>query len=118
MTGEGPPPIRLEHLSKHYGAFAALRDVSLEVRPGEIFGFLGLNGAGKTTTIRILLDLVRATSGRAFVFGEDCRSNGVAARAQIGYLPGELGFYEDLTGEATLDVLGRLSARVIDKRRQ
>jgi ABC-2 type transport system ATP-binding protein len=112
------PAIRLEHLSKHYGPFAALRDVSLEVRPGEIFGFLGLNGAGKTTTIRILLDLVRPSAGQAFVFGKDCRTSGVAVRSQIGYLPGELGFYGDLTGEATLDVLGRLTARVIDKRRQ
>src|SRR5215212_3960993 len=118
LTSDRPPAIRLEQLSKQYGSFAALRDVSLEVHAGEIFGFLGLNGAGKTTTIRILLDLVRPSSGRAFVFGENCRTRGVAARAQIGYLPGELGFYSDLTGDATLDVLGRLTARVVDKRRQ
>ncbi len=74
--------------------------------------------AGKTTTIRIVLDLVRPSSGQAFVFGENCRSSGVAARAQIGYLPGELGFYGDMTGDATLDVLGRLTERMPDKRRQ
>jgi ABC-2 type transport system ATP-binding protein len=92
--------------------------VSLEVVPGEVFGFLGLNGAGKTTTIRILLDLVRATSGRAFVFGVDCHSGSVEARSRIGYLPGELGFYGDMTGEATLTVLGRLTRNRVDVRWQ
>ena len=67
MTLNGLPAIRLDHLTKQYGRLVALKGVSLEVEAGEIFGFLGLNGAGKTTTIRILLDLVRATSGRAFV---------------------------------------------------
>ena len=69
MPGEAAPAIRLEHLAKQYGGVAALQGVSLDVWPGEIFGFLGLNGAGKTTAIRILLDLVRPTSGRASVFG-------------------------------------------------
>jgi ABC-2 type transport system ATP-binding protein len=114
MTGESAPAIRLEHLAKQYARVTALRDVSLDVQPGEIFGFLGLNGAGKTTTIRILLDLVRSTSGRATVFGADCRTQGLQARAQIGYLPGELGFYGDLTGAATLDFLGRLEGRPTD----
>ena len=107
--------IHLERLGKHYGQVTALTDVSLDVQRGEIFGFLGLNGAGKTTTIRILLDLVRATTGHAFVFGANCRTDGVAVRAQIGYLPGELGFRGDMTGEATLDLLGRLHARSIDR---
>lgn len=107
--------IRLEALGKRYGRVTALTNVTLEVKRGEIFGFLGLNGAGKTTTIRILLDLVRATAGRAFVFGADCFTDGLAARAQIGYLPGELGFRGEMTGEATLDFLGRLHARRIDR---
>jgi ABC-2 type transport system ATP-binding protein len=118
MTPDGLPAIRLDHLTKQYGRLFALKGVSLEVRPGEIFGFLGLNGAGKTTTIRILLDLARATSGRAFVFGIDCHRQGVEARTRIGYLPGELGFYGDMTGEATLDVLARLSRQRIDARWQ
>jgi beta-exotoxin I transport system ATP-binding protein len=118
MTGDAPPAIRLDALSKHYGRVAALRSVSLDVRPGEIFGFLGLNGAGKTTAIRIVLDLVRPTSGRAFVFGMDCRTDGLAARARIGYLPGELGFYGDMTGEATLEILGRLNGGALDRGRQ
>jgi beta-exotoxin I transport system ATP-binding protein len=103
------PAIRLEHVRKHYGRVKALTDVSLDVSPGEIFGFLGLNGAGKTTAIRILFDLVRPTSGRAFVFGANCQTEGLDVRARIGYLPGELGFYGDMTGDATLDFLGRLN---------
>jgi ABC-2 type transport system ATP-binding protein len=114
MAGDASPAIRLERLGKRYGRVTALTDVSLEVRPGEIFGFLGLNGAGKTTTIRILLDLVRPTAGRAFVFGADCHTRGVEVHARTGYLPGELGFYGDMTGAAILDLLGRLSERSID----
>ena len=107
--------IRLDHLGKHYGRVLALKDVSLEVTRGEVFGFLGLNGAGKTTTIRILLDLVRPTSGRAVVFDRDCQREGLAVRRQLGYLPGEPGFYGDMTGEATLDLLGQLSADRLDR---
>ena len=102
--------IHLEHLGKRYRRVVALRDVSLDVHTGEIFGFLGLNGAGKTTTIRILLDLVRPTTGHAAVFGADCQTRSLDVRARIGYLPGEPGFYGDMTGDATLDLLGRLGA--------
>jgi ABC-2 type transport system ATP-binding protein len=114
--GAAAPAIRLDGLGKRYGRVTALRNVSLDVERGEIFGFLGLNGAGKTTTIRILLDLVRPTAGRASVFGADCRTDGLTVRAQIGYLPGELGFRGDMTGAATLDFLGQLHARRIDTR--
>jgi ABC-2 type transport system ATP-binding protein len=113
-----PPAIQLDRISKTYGSIAAVSDLSLEVQRGEIFGFLGLNGAGKTTSIRIILDLVRPTSGRACVFGIDCRKASLAARAQIGYLPGELGFYGDMTGEATLNVLARLNSAAIDRVRR
>jgi ABC-2 type transport system ATP-binding protein len=112
---DGAPAIRLDGLGKHYGRVAALDNVTLDVHGGEIFGFLGLNGAGKTTTIRILLDLVRATSGKAAVFGKDCHAESVAVRREIGYLPGELGFRGDMTGEATLEFLGRLHARGVDE---
>jgi beta-exotoxin I transport system ATP-binding protein len=114
----GPPAIRLEQISKKYRSLIAVANLSFDVHPGEIFGFLGLNGAGKTTTIRIILDLVRPTSGRAYVFGARCREDSLSARSQIGYLPGELGFYGDMTGAATLDVLARLSDATIDRVRQ
>jgi len=106
--------ISLSHLSKNYGALAAVRDVSLDVMPGEVFGFLGLNGAGKTTTIRILLDLLRPSGGSAALFGIDCQRESRRTRALVGYLPGELGLYSDMTGQELLDLMGRLSASTID----
>jgi len=101
--------IAIRALTKRYGRLTAVRDLNLDVEAGEIFGFLGVNGAGKSTTIRILLDFVRPTTGRASILGHDCQTDGLAARAAVGYLPGELGFYEDMTGDAVLDVTARLS---------
>ena len=77
---------------------------------------LGLNGAGKTTAVRLLLDLLRPTSGKAFIFGYDCWTQGLEARARIGYMPGELGLYLDLTGLETLDFLAGLNRQPVDKR--
>jgi ABC-2 type transport system ATP-binding protein len=101
--------IAIHALTKRYGRLVAVRDLDLAVEVGEIFGFLGVNGAGKSTTIRILLDFVRPTAGRASILGHDCQRDGLAARAAVGYLPGELGFYEDMTGDAVLDVTARLN---------
>ncbi|MBX6386356.1 MAG: ABC transporter ATP-binding protein [Microbispora sp.] len=80
--------VETEGLTKFYGTRRGLEDLNLEIRPGEVFGYLGPNGAGKTTTIRLLLDVIRPTSGRAAVFGASTRDPRV--RARIGYLPGEL----------------------------
>ncbi|MGI5486502.1 ABC transporter ATP-binding protein [Microtetraspora malaysiensis] len=77
-----------EGLTKFYGKRRGLQDLDLEIQPGEVFGYLGPNGAGKTTTIRLLLDVIRPTSGRAVVLGLDPRDS--RTRARIGYLPGEL----------------------------
>jgi ABC-2 type transport system ATP-binding protein len=81
--------IRTEGLTKYYGRRQGLAGLDLEVRPGEVYGFLGPNGAGKTTTIRILLDLIRPTAGRATVLGEAPRRGGTALRRRLGYLPGD-----------------------------
>ena len=102
------PAISLHGLSKSYGTLPAVRGVSLDVMPGEVFGFLGLNGAGKTTTIRILLDLLRPSEGSAAVFGIDCQRESRKTRALVGYLPGELGLYADMTGRELLDLMARL----------
>jgi beta-exotoxin I transport system ATP-binding protein len=110
-----PPAISIRGLTKRYGPLTALNDLNLDVRRGESFGFLGLNGAGKTTAIRLLLDLLRPTSGKAFIFGYDCWSQGLDVRARIGYLPGELGLYLDLTGLETLDFLAGLNRQPVDK---
>lgn len=108
--------ISIDGLTKRYGALTAVADLRMEVAEGEILGFLGLNGAGKTTTIRMLLDLLRPTAGRASIFGHDCQSDSLTARAQMGYLPSELGLYSDLTGRDVLDLLGKLSPRAPDRR--
>src|ERR1051325_127578 len=102
-TGSQTPPISIRALSKQYGSLTALNNLNLVVTQGEVLGFLGLNGAGKTTAIRLLLDLLRPTNGRAFIFGHDCWHDGVAARRHVGYLPGELGIYSDLTGLEVLN---------------
>ncbi len=112
------PAISIRGLTKRFGPLTALNDLTLDVGRGESFGFLGLNGAGKTTAIRLLLDLLRPTSGKAFIFGYDCWSEGLEARARIGYLPGELGLYLDLTGLETLDFLAGHNRQPVDKRRR
>ncbi len=106
--------IELRDLSKSYGAVRALDRANLEVTAGEIFGFLGPNGAGKTTTIRILFDLIRPSSGQALVLGLDCQTQGVEARARMGYLPGELKLYESLTGRQVIDLFASLRRAPLD----
>jgi ABC-2 type transport system ATP-binding protein len=91
-----PPAIEATSLTKMYGRDRGVIDLSFTVERGEVFGFLGPNGAGKTTTIRLLLDLIRPTSGRVTLFGVDPRRD-VAVRSRIGYLPGDLRLYERLT---------------------
>jgi len=107
-------PIATEGLCKSYGRVRALDGLSVEVRRGEVFGFLGLNGAGKTTTIRLLLDLIRPTRGRAAIFGNDCRRQSIAARRLVGYLPGEPPFFADMTGERVLSLLARVGGAAVD----
>ena len=94
--------IRLDKLTKFYGSQVGVQDLDLEVRPGEIFGYLGPNGAGKTTTIRVLVDLIRPTSGTATVLGKDAQAESVEVRRSVGYIAGEPSLYGNLTGEETL----------------
>lgn len=98
-------PLALSSLTKNFGAVRALRGVSFAVAPGEIFGYLGPNGAGKTTTLRILLGLVRPTSGSVLLFGR--APTDPASRADIGFIPGDLRLYGDMTALATLDFFAR-----------
>jgi ABC-2 type transport system ATP-binding protein len=104
--------IKTEKLTKNYGSHRGVIDVDLEVHKGEVFGFLGPNGAGKTTTIRILLDLIRPTSGKAFVFGIESSADPVAIHRRVGYLPGEFALYDRLTGGQTLEYFGNLRGGV------
>jgi ABC-2 type transport system ATP-binding protein len=104
--------IRTERLTKGYGRYRGIIEVDLEVGEGEIFGFLGPNGAGKTTTIRILLDHIRPSSGWAEVFGIRTTVDPVAIHRQVGYLPGEFGLYDRLTGRQTIEYFANLRGGV------
>ena len=100
--------IRTERLTKAYGEHRGIIELDLEVAEGQIFGFLGPNGAGKTTTMRVLLDLIRPTSGRAEVFGIETTVDPVAIHRRVGYLPGEFDLYDRLTGAQTIEYFGNL----------
>ncbi len=104
--------IQIQKLTKSYGEHRGIIDVELDVEQGEVFGFLGPNGAGKTTTIRVLLDLIRPTSGRALVFGIDSSVDPVAIHRRVGYLPGEFTLYDRLTGGQTLTYFANLRGGV------
>jgi ABC-2 type transport system ATP-binding protein len=104
--------IRTEGLTKRYGNIDALRNLDLEVGVGEVVGYLGPNGAGKTTTIRLLLGLIRPTSGRSEILGLDSQHDTVAAHRHLAYVPGEANLWPSLTGEETLHLLGRVQGRV------
>jgi len=95
-------------LTKYYGTHRGIEDLDLTVRAGEIFGFLGPNGAGKTTTIRLLLDLLRPTNGRVEVLGLDVRTRSLEVRQRIGYIAGEVAFFESMKGTELLHLLASL----------
>jgi ABC-2 type transport system ATP-binding protein len=105
--------IETHKLTKWYGPKArGIVDVDLVVEMGQIFGFLGPNGAGKSTTIRLLLDLIRPTSGSGTVLGLDIHRDRLAIDRRVSYVPGELSLYSDLTGGQMLTYLGNLQGGV------
>jgi len=101
--------IEVDNLTKYYGAFPALRDVTFSVEPGEILGFLGPNGAGKTTTMRIITSYIPPTSGTVRVAGFDVTQKSLEARKHLGYLPETVPLYAELTPWEYLDFKGRIS---------
>jgi ABC-2 type transport system ATP-binding protein len=111
--------IQVEHLSRRFGQFVAVDDVSFDVRRGEVFGFLGANGAGKSTTIRMLCGLLTPTSGRALVDGIDVMRDPEGVKRRIGYMSQRFSLYELLTVDQNIRFYGglyglrgeRLSAR-------
>lgn len=100
--------ITVEHLSKNYGRFRALNDVSFHIERGEVVGLLGPNGAGKTTTMRILTGYLPPTEGRASIAGFDVFEDSLAARRHIGYLPESAPLYTEMTVRAYLDYMAAL----------
>jgi ABC-2 type transport system ATP-binding protein len=97
--------IRTSGLAKSYGPTVALHPLDLEVDQGEVLGYLGPNGAGKTTTIRCLLGFLRATAGRAEIFGVDAQARPSRAHQRVAYVPGEANLWPKLTGLQTLHLL-------------
>jgi len=89
--------IETKNLTKYYGKNRGIVDVSISVNEGEIYGFIGPNGAGKSTTIKTLLNFIYPTKGSATVLGLDCTAESYRIKAQTGYVPSEIRFYEDLT---------------------
>ena len=104
--------IRTEGLTKFYGKHRGLVDLTFEVEAGQVVGYLGPNGSGKTTTIRLLLDFIRPTSGRAEVFGLDARTDSLEIRSKVGFLPGELTAYDGMTGWEILTYYSNLRGGV------
>jgi len=111
--------IVLDGLTKHYGDLVALSDLSLEVRPGEIYALLGPNGAGKTTALRCLATLLKPTGGTAHVGGADLRRDPLRVRSRIGFLAASMGLYERLSARELVAYFGRLQGlegRELDQR--
>ncbi len=102
------PAIEITNLTRRYGARRGVESVNLTVPEGSLFGFLGPNGAGKTTTIRVLLGLLRATSGQARVLGLDCWRESARIKQSVGYLPGDVRLYPWMSGESALSIFGRV----------
>jgi ABC-2 type transport system ATP-binding protein len=88
--------IEIKNLTKYYGKARGIIDVSLEVKEGEIFGFIGPNGSGKSTTIRTLLELIHPTSGNALIFGKNCTKESPLIMQKVGYLPSEVFYYDNM----------------------
>jgi ABC-2 type transport system ATP-binding protein len=110
------PAIRTSKLTKDYGLGRGLFDLDLQIAGPEIFGYLGPNGAGKTTTIRLLMGMLRPTSGQAFVFGLDAFREAVEVKRKVGYLPGDVPQFGSLTGNEAVAYLGGMRGGV-DRRR-
>ena len=115
-TGTQALPVRLTSVSKRYGRQTALQDVTLELHAGEVFGYLGPNGAGKTTTLRLLMGLLRPSSGSASICGFDSWRQAPETHRRVGYVPGDVALYDRMTGSKLLTYLGNLRGGVDHQR--
>lgn len=117
MSTNNVPVIETKNLVKKFGNVAALDGLNLIVQPGEVHGFLGPNGAGKSTAIRVLLGLLRKTSGEVSLLGGDPWSQGVELHKSLAYVPGDVNLWPNLTGGESIDLLGSLRGGLNKKRR-
>jgi len=102
------PILNMNQVTKTFGTLKALDAVNLSVDPGEVYGFIGPNGAGKTTAIRVLLGILKATSGQATLFGRDAWQDAVELHRRVAYVPGEVSLWPNLTGGEVIDLFVRL----------
>src|SRR5512139_2456581 len=109
--------IAIDGLVKTFGRVRALDDLDLEVRRGEVHGYLGPNGSGKSTTIRVLLGLLRADSGRVHLFDGDPWRDAAELHKRLAYVPGEVNLWPNLSGGEVIDLLGRLRGGLNERRR-
>lgn len=107
----------VEHLTKKFGSFTALDGVNMELKEGEVYGFIGPNGAGKSTTIRILLGIIKATSGSAKIFGKDVWKDAVEIHKRVAYVPGDVHLWPNLTGGEVIDILLKMNGKYDKKKR-
>src|SRR5690554_5640368 len=107
--------IQMKNLTKYYGKVLALDGLNLEVNQGEVLGFIGPNGAGKSTTIRVLLGLLRKTSGEVRLLGKDPWKEAVELHRRISYVPGDVNLWPNLTGGEAIDLFSRLRGDVDPK---
>jgi ribosome-dependent ATPase len=105
---DGPPAIRAEGLTRRFGAFTAVDDVSFSIERGEIFGFLGSNGCGKTTTMKMLTGLLPASAGRAWLLGQPIEAHDVDVRLKVGYMSQSFSLYQELSVRSNLELHARL----------
>ena len=109
--------IEIKHLTRDYGHGKGVFDISFDVNRGEVFGFLGPNGAGKTTTIRHLVGFIKNQSGTCTINGHDCWKESAYINKHLGYIPGEMAFFDDMTGHEFLGFMTKYRGHV-DMRRQ
>ncbi|GGK05988.1 ABC transporter ATP-binding protein [Lentibacillus kapialis] len=100
--------LKTKGITKRFGKFQALDGIDMDVQLGEIYGFIGPNGAGKSTTIRILLGIIKATSGKAEIFGKDTWKKAVSIHQHIAYVPGDVNIWPNLTGGEVIDLFLKL----------
>ncbi|WCG35367.1 ABC transporter ATP-binding protein [Companilactobacillus farciminis] len=109
MFNQPKPTLHVDHLQKRFGKFQALKNITFDIYPGEVFGFIGPNGAGKSTTIRTLLGILRASGGRATIFGRDVFKDAVKIHQHLAYVPGDVYLWPNLTGGEIIDLFLKLS---------
>ena len=110
--------LEIKNLTKYYGKVLGVKDLSLTLNEGEIFGFIGPNGAGKSTTIRSIMNLINKTEGKVLIMGKEFNKDDTSLKEMIGYLPSEIHLYEDLTVKEMLDYHEKFYKKNINKKRR